>query len=152
MGTSFQSKVVEKQTNHKGCIGVGQPPVEQRALVTDESNEERFGQLECPHNEHNPGYASWRSTCGGDGFAVRLAHRWATHTARFSEDHWLAMTLRTRSVQLWRWRPCRHKAKRTSTGLFRYPFTYDRPGVPLRSTLRALLYFTCGPPNCCRRQ
>ena len=29
-------------------------------------------------------------------------------------------------------------------GLFRYPFTYDRPGVQLRSTLRALLYSTCG--------
>ena len=40
---------------------------------------------------------------------------------------------------------CGRKGTDPSTGLFRYPFTCDRPGVPLRSTLRALLYFTCGP-------
>ena len=110
-------------------------------MGSGESNEKRSGQLECLNNEHHLGYTTGSagrdrrvvetaSACGNmQNFSLpkwseRLTHRWGGHMARFSEDHWLAMALRTRSVQWWRWRQCRHKDK--WTGVHRKHFNIIR--------------------------
>ena len=49
-------------------------------------------------------------------WAGRLMHR-GGHMVRFSEEHWLAKVLKTRSVQWWRRRQCRHKDKWTGVYL-----------------------------------
>ena len=112
----FRSKWMKgkRKMQFQGYFSVGHR-AGQRALDTDESKDKHRGRLERSNQEHNLGRALegidvwwiyWvgnaalsRESIQLSKWAERPRHRWEGHKARFSEDHWLAKSLRTRSVQ-----------------------------------------------------